>query len=107
MGRKKMLWDFDPIFWVLDKLTCRIMAVEKQDRYEMSGLYIIYKGNDPESLFEWKTRPANLNNQDIQYHPTTFEVTKDKDQAFQWAKDHSHLPDTNPFREWADYAPQS
>lgn len=102
-----MLCDFNPLFWVLDKLTCRIMAVEKQDQYEMSGLYIIYIGDNTSSLHDWDTRPANMGNQEIQYHPTTFEVTKNMDEAFQWAKDHSHLPDTNPFREWADYAPSS
>lgn len=96
---------FDPIFWVLDTQTCRIMAVKSQDRYEMKGLFITYQLDGLSGEYTWMIRPACLNNQEIQYHPTSFEVTKDKEEAFRWAVDHKELPDSHPQREWADYTP--
>lgn len=77
------------------------MAVKKQDRYEMSGIYFAYT-----DLGGWEYWPANLSNQEVSYHPSTYELTKSNEEATQWAFDHRHLSDREPGgREWADYTP--
>jgi hypothetical protein len=98
--------NFEPLFYVMDTQTCRVMAVKSQDKYAMKGLYIIYSVNSLlKENVRWSTRQAYLSNQDISFHPTSFEITKNKNEAFLWAEDHAHLPDNQPFREWADYTP--
>lgn len=54
----KLTFDFEPIFFVLDKLTRRVMAVKKQDQYEMKGMYVVYDDEDG-----WESWPACKSNQ--------------------------------------------
>lgn len=78
------------------------MAVRIQDRYEMRGMFFRYDASE----VEWEAWPACVGNQEVSFHPSTYEVTKNQKDAIQWAVDHAELPNAHGiFREWADYTP--
>lgn len=74
-------FDFTPLFYILDKCQLTVLAAKKQDKYEVSGVYVKLdrEGN------EWEIWPASFNNQLPWEFPDRFVITKDKDEAWLFA----------------------
>lgn len=92
---KDPVLDFEPLYYILDKCALTVLAAKKQDKYEVSGVYIRLQ-ND-----KWVIWPANLNNQNPWEYPTRYVITKDKDEAWMFALDMSE-EDPMP-EEWCQF----
>lgn len=84
---KDPVLDFKPLFYILDKCKNRVLAAKRQDKYEISGLYVkCYKK-------KWEMWPANFNSQLPSEFPERFDITMDEEEAwlfaviFSWVKE--------------------
>lgn len=70
--------EFEPLFFVIDKCKTYVMAVKRQDKYELSGVYVKWDLIKA----EWVIWPANFNSQLPWEFPERFVITKDAQEAW-------------------------
>jgi hypothetical protein len=73
--------EFKPLFYILDKCQHTVLAAKKQDRYEVSGMYVRFDKDKN----DWKIWPANFNNQAPWEFPDRYEITKNEEEAWYFA----------------------
>lgn len=71
--------DFVPKFFILDKCNLTAMAVKRQDKYELSGVYVRCVKK------EWEIWPASFNSQLPTEFPDRFEITMNQEEAWLFA----------------------
>lgn len=75
--------NFKPLFYIIDKGLCRVMMVKREDKYEYSGVWFnnrqIYKEGKPQRE---RIHHANLGKSSLQEYFSNYDVTKSKDEAF-------------------------
>lgn len=81
MENENPVLDFKPLFYILDKCQHTVLAAKKQDRYEVSGMYVRFDMRKD----DWEIWPANFNNQAPWEFPDRYEFTKDEDYAWLFA----------------------
>lgn len=77
-----LVLDFKPIFFILDKCQLTVLAAKKQDKYEVSGVYL--RLNRVSN--KWDMWTANFNNQLPWEFPERFIITKDEQEAWLFAE---------------------
>jgi hypothetical protein len=82
---------FEPLFYILDTKCRWVMAVREEDKYAYKGSYIAYQG----LVHGFQQWPAFMNKNELLEYSPSYEFTKSKTDAFQWALDHSLFPDNN------------
>lgn len=73
MKRIKTVLSFESLFYILDRGLCRVLFVEKEDKYEYFGLWVRQKPDDFHEVYE-----ASINKQCVQEYITNYDFTKDK-----------------------------
>lgn len=95
------VFDFLPLYYILDHNSKCVMAVKHEDKYEMSGDYFAFYPK-----LGWLRWPANMNRQKPDEYPSSFDFTKDFKTALNHAVDHRELsdkPDSVQRERRADY----
>ena len=82
------VFDFTPLYYILDKQCKWVMAVRKEEKYELKGVYFaIYDSG-------WEIWPACKNKQQPYEYSSDMDLTKDFDDAIKHAIIYRNKPNT-------------
>ena|ERR1700733_15977833 len=92
---QKPTLDFAPMFYILDRSCKWVIAVREYDWhpgrdyfYAFKGVAIAWQGE----VHNWQVWPVYLNKQELAEYPTNYDLTKNYEEAIEWAYDNSRFP---------------
>jgi hypothetical protein len=83
--------DIKPLFYIIDKGLCRVMAVKKHDTYEYFGVWIQsgkkFVDGKEQSNWPYKVYAASITRSHLHEYLTNYDITELQEQAFNFLED--------------------